>query len=998
MPRVLPFLLSILSLLAVHISAQDDGAPLFGSPRKTQQKGEQPTKNKKEVAKPLTPDEILIEEMSAWPAAPALESARAFIAQGGRAVPILIENLENNDWRIRCTCAYALGELKEQAAFPHIRKATRDIANLISMGPYFEAMVKIDPVRATAEIIPYMASSDVRTADAAEKSLPEVIENSFEERLIKLTLYRTDAVRYRAMRLLPRLRREPQLATFLTLLGDRAPRVAYGAAEFLARTLRPEIYSNLQDLLLEGSLRSSCYATLALVLAEDLTNKILINDEPRVRKRLLVFLNVSGEFERAMGAIAFANISMRSDAPELRSFADGPLMTHLLGAAIGGTIFKDYISVKSLLFKKAAMLSGENLGENATSWRTWWAENAKSFRARRELRTITAADAPKMELRYARRTQNGNFRVQFRAGDPDLRRIKLIRPIYVSAADMVALRAELLRVGFFRLRGMKVDPNWIGDYTDVLVSVGEAQYQRSHYAEQPADLVQLENYLEKLARKYRWQTYWDRNNAPDFLAWFRAMRQKIAKLNADELPHALAAMALSAYDDIDLRGRLAAEDIWREVGLPWLEAHRDELLKILNPKTLRVTASIPLLRTLAGLSGSDVTDKVMAYLPLFLEDGRAAALEYLKRRDLAELVALDDEERPELRVVMVHELAQRQDDPRARAELCIYAADTDLRVTNALVDVFAGGFSQAMVKALLASAKAKAGHTQLRIIEVLGMVGGQGVVEALHKIYLTGTQSIRLSVIKALGEGGQSDSVEFLLALIQHDPDAEYRIEAMAALSRVNSDAVRAEIRKILRAENRSKRLYEYLSGSVELFRDSLAEEIGFFLSHEDPTIRKQATLLLAPRAVASTVPELLNLMLDKTEANRAWEFLELISCQEFVATSAEEAYVAYKDWFAARAGEHQTTWFMAALKAENLPADHLLSYLKGNQRDLKAVALLLKSLNSEKWYVRVNAHLLLGKVRGDVLGNLGRHSTPAEIERVKTRWAEWYKALLAGI
>ncbi|MFT7616986.1 MAG: HEAT repeat protein [Planctomycetota bacterium] len=998
MPRLCLILLTLLGFAGALV-AQTGEDPIFGT--KPSVKSKTKGNAKKVPDKPavkLSPDEQLIERLSAWPGQEAMIVARELIIKGPRIVPLLIKNIENNDWRIRCGCAYALGEFKEQSAFVSLQKALRDIANRISLGPFFQAMSKIDPISATSEILPFVASEDVRAAKAAMAALPEVIDQKFEARVIALTGNRNNSVRHRALLLLSKLFKPVAPEVYVRLLNDRAPRVASGAAEILADSRDDAVYKTLTDLVINGSLRSSSYALLSLVIAEDRTNQVLLTEDAKLMKRLMVLLRIRGDLENCVAAVALANMSMHSSSPDLRKFADVSMMDYLLDAVASGKIFKDFISVKDICLQKAAMISGQNFGLNGHMWVDWWLKNRNGFKARRELRAITKSDAPHMRIRFAQRGGSGSFHLEVVAGEPATDEIHVRRPIYVSNDEMVELVGHMISTETMKKRGMRLDPGWVGDYVQLTIALENSEYRRAHYGETPQDLVVFGEELKQISEAHRWQLFWNRAEEADFGVWFRANFSRFDKLSGQEKTRALADEGLRSFSQLDPRSRRAARQAFTKAGPEWLAERKDQLLKLLDPSTLRLDASTEVLATLAHVGGHDVMEAVISYLPLFRADGGEALREYLARRPLAEVLEHDDGNRPHLRAALIPYFAEHmKGQPKVIEKLLSFMTDVDSRVRTALVESLAKVPKDELLVAMKDRITLVESQDQLSFVELFGAIGGESVVASLRDAYRTGSQPLRVSVIKALNNAGGSSALQELLNIAKNDEVAFYRVEALSALANIGTGEVRAGVRKLLAGNMKPERLRESMGVCTRIFRASLDRDFVPFLVHEDPTIRKEAALLLGPLGIKASAPELMKLLLDETESNRAWEYLELITCHSVVTPGGEEALTAYRKWFKEHDGEAQHEWFMAAMKAQGLPSQQLLGYLEGKAKPLRAISLLIRAMDSESWFIRVNAFNYLARIRGAHLGKLDRRSTPAEVQKVRNRWSEWYNALIEG-
>ncbi|MCA9320719.1 MAG: HEAT repeat domain-containing protein, partial [Planctomycetes bacterium] len=485
-PVVSAGFLAVVTILVASrsISAQTEG-PDFGPPRRP---GPEATPEAQEVSPSPKSQEGLTAQLIHWPEFRGLEAARALAARGSEALPVVLANLDDNDWRIRCGSAWALGEMRDPQAYPRLRRCLDDVANNISMGTFFAALVKIDPVAATSDILPHLGSDYPRTAKEAFEALPPVMDDSFASRLIELLRHRDDEVRFRAVALLARLRTLPETHVFLDLLSDPQARIGRRAADLLSESDRPEVHRELRALFLAGNSRAAAFAGLALVMAEDRQNRIILGPEIELRERALRFARMSGQqLENTAGLSVLANLSKRSTDPELRQIADRHLMPALLGLVFGGVVSKDYGAIKDICLAKVRMLSGENFGSDRDAWISFWEERGDSFVARRELATIDAKALESLELEYSRREEGrSELRVWLKAGAPDGSWTGTLRPIWIASEDLQALGRELDAIDVFADRGMKHDPAFAGDYVELLLRLGAAEFRRAHYAHIPA--------------------------------------------------------------------------------------------------------------------------------------------------------------------------------------------------------------------------------------------------------------------------------------------------------------------------------------------------------------------------------------------------------------------------------------------------------------------------------------------------------------------------------
>ena len=58
-------------------------------------------------------------------------------------------------------------------------------------------------------------------------------------------------------------------------------------------------------------------------------------------------------------------------------------------------------------------------------------------------------------------------------------------------------------------------------------------------------------------------------------------------------------------------------------------------------------------------------------------------------------------------------------------------------------------------------------------------------------------------------------------------------------------------------------------------------------------------------------------------------------------------------------------------------------------------ISLMLNTLESVEWPLRVRALEILAEMRGASMGNVGRDATPEERAAASARWAAWFREKL---
>ncbi len=985
----------VLVLLATPAWSQDT-KPLFSPPEP--EKAAVASKPTTASVLPGQDVDELIESLSNWPDAKGIQSAKLLVQRGSEAIPSLVAGLKNNDWRIRCGCAYALGELGERSVYPDVKRCIDDVANNISMGVFFEALVKIDPVAATSDILPHLTSEYARTAKAAYLALPEVIDDSFADRLLELTRHRRNDVRYRAVAMLGRLATDVDPNLYIGMLSDRYARVARIAADRLSRVRDEAVVRRLKERFLQGGLRSAAYAALALVLQEDRMRRIVFDHEAEAVKRAEAFLRIDDQLANAAGACVLANISMRSTDARVRTLANRHLVPILLGVVFGGVVSRDYGAVKDICLGKVVMLTGQDFGENRDLWIAWWREHEQGFVARRELLRIPTEDRRRLFVEYARRQEAARpseFRIVV-GGPLSLDDDRSLRtPIILDDGELNRLCNVLDEIDVFADRGDGENPTWTGDFAQLSLQVGEAAFRSVHYTVIPASYRRLEEVLKDLQGRELWQLFYDPARDGERSKWLTEQRSHWSDMQPEERAKALAARAFDVFDRLTRRGRRAALELWAERTDTWLGKRADLLLTSLRRPSADSAERALLLRLLARVDRPDLDPSVIEAVGLFAEDARELLREeFVSRIALSRVKALAPGARPELKAVLIKRLMKHREDPEVKKTLLSWTDERSEVVRTAFREALPqeddGGF--------LAAAEERLGtlapQDQANVLRFLGAVGGDRVLGLLLRSLKADDELVAGAAVSALGSVGSAAAMKALADVVLNEKEEERASWALTAIARSDSDRARSTIRGLLSGLGSGARRLQAMDAAAALFRGRKDNPLPELLDDEDEDVRRRAAVLLGREGRIEAMPELLRMVVDRRWTAQAQEMLELITCRRTQETRPEAVRLFYEKLQREHPAQSSLDWFLSALREKGYPYLDLMGFVRGDARDLRAVSLLISVLEDGDWALRARANLTLEAMRGGRVGRLDRQSTPTEMQRLRNRWLQWYRSL----
>ncbi|HGY91599.1 MAG TPA: hypothetical protein ENK43_10555 [Planctomycetes bacterium] len=985
-----------LVLLLIAPAWSQDTKPLFSPPEKVA--SPRASESSAPTASAGQDLDELIEALSQWPDAKGVQSAKLLIQQGTAVVPRLVAGLRNHDWRIRCGCAFALGELGERATYPDVKRCLDDVANNISMGVFFDALVKIDPVAATSDILPHLTSEYARTAKAAFLSLPKVIDDSFADRLLELTRHRRNDVRYRAVSLLGRLATDIDPRLYIGMLSDRYARVARVAADRLSRVRDEAVIRRLKERFLQGGLRSASYAALALVLHEDRMRRIVFDDEVAAIKRAEGLLRIDDQLANAAGACVLANISTRTTDKGVRSLADGHLVPILLGVVFGGVVSRDYGAIKDICLRKAVMLTGEDFGENRDLWIEWWRQHEKGFVARRELMRIPSGERRRLFVEYARRQENARpseFRIVL-GGAQSLEndQFSLRTPIILDDDELEHLCNVLDEIDVFSDRGDGENPTWTGDFAQLTLQVGEAAFRSIHYSTIPASYKRLEETLRDLQERELWQLFYDPSRDGARSEWLKVQRSKWTKMQPVERKEALAERAFEVFDRLNRRGRRAALELWAKRPDAWLGERAKLLLESLRRPTADSTERGLLLRLLARIDRPELDRSVTEAVGFFVEEGRRLLREdFVASIDLSRVKALAADARPELKAVLVGRLLQHWDDDEVKRTLLSWSVERSKVVRAAFreaLDDSDVGFLAAAERRI----ESLQPKEQADVLRFLGAVGRDRVLDFLVRFMGHDDEIVAGAAVSALGVVGSAPALKALAEVVSNEEREERVAWALTSIARADSEDARATIKDLLSSLSGKDRLLQAMDAAAVLFRGRKDSPLPRMLEAGDESVRRRAAVLLGREGRIEAMPELLRMVVDRRRTAKAQELLELITCRKTLETRPEAIRLFYETFQREHPAQTSLDWFLSALREKGYPYLDLMGFVRGDPRDLRAVSLLISVLEDSDWALRARANLTLEIMRGGAVGHLDRQSSPAEIQRLRNRWLQWYRGL----
>lgn len=979
------FLFAAFAVLTAQEEVKEKDRPSFGPPVKENP----PAAVEVAPAPQQAPDADPFAPLLTWPSESAQNAARGLSQLGQAMAAQLTANLDHGDWRIRAGSAFALGEKKEVAAYPRIKKGLEEIGNQIAIATFFGALAKIDPVAAVGDLLPFLAAGSPGVARDAFEAMPKDIDARFVPRLREVADANDETTRWRAVELLRRVVGGVDWRVFQTLLSDKSAKVCYSSAQALSLTDGPEVIEALKKDAVDGGLRRTCYATLALVMLEDRIQKPILDGEGKFVDKMMKYLRIRGDLENAVGAIALANVSMRSKDQKIREIADKVLVVRLIDTAAGGVIFSDYTSVRELAYKKAAMLSGKNFGEDAEAWKSWWNQYGESFTALRQLSDLGESDIDRLVVEYVRRAPGGDDFIAVIAAAPQQGPDGAMRPTAVGKEIVRDVVAELTKLDFF---------GTISDLSrrdssplSITVRIDRAERRRDFVTVDEAAIKSLEEKMRSVVAREAWQLLWAQKLDGPLEAWIASRRDELAAMNDSARTKWCAEHALATFASIDTRGRKVAIAAWRAQDPAFIAENGQKLLLALRAKGATKDDGRSIVRLLATAPLGENKKIVEDYLLTQSNDPELPET-FVDAQATSDVVAYLKDRRFVLRSAAIATMSRRIDDPAVCIAIVDGIGSYSPEVQDVVVAAFKSTRPPALIEALRKLVGDKDSPKRLQAIEMLAAMSNDQEIAILAEILREGGISTGFAVMRGLKSSGSDKAVETLADAARSNSDENIRREALIAFARIESEKTREILRAWLKEEKDLDRLKDLVSVAPGVFGKSVGKELGFLLAHGDPSMRESATLVLAAAGQSEAVPGLIDLLFDPASSAAAEEYLQQIACRRIAGETPDEKRAGWTTWWEAHKSEEPDQWFCDALLAKKLPVGDLLRFLRGERQDAQAVPLLVHVVKDEAWELRVRAHQYLTRISGQNFGTLTRRTSSEETRRTVERWEKWQR------
>jgi len=348
----------------------------------------------------------LIPELARYPSAGAQLAMDRIVAQGDAAVPVLRETLRHSDWRPKVGAALTLSRMRVVEAADEIAALLDDPRLQKSARTIFQALVRLDRSVAADVAFEHASSTVPRLRNAAFMVLKETCRADDAPKLRELLESPVDQTRREAFDLLTKVDSSNLDADALLCLGDEDAVLSKRAMGILLASRDPELPARvLQAALDDPPTRRSMWALVTLCEIEERHSLRLMGED--LVPMLMPRLRSLDPLVRVSGAMAVAQIALRSNDVALRDLLASEVLAGLMEPFLQNSYFRDFVPLFEPAHRRIVLITGVDLNTDLASWREAWEGRGERPLVRRDLDPAeVAALIPELLVSFKRSSRS----------------------------------------------------------------------------------------------------------------------------------------------------------------------------------------------------------------------------------------------------------------------------------------------------------------------------------------------------------------------------------------------------------------------------------------------------------------------------------------------------------------------------------------------------------------------------------------------------------------
>ncbi len=943
--------------------------------------------------------ESLILELKNWPLASAKKAAEVLISQKENSRHFLMMSLKNAEPAVREACAYCLGEMKEEDAFPVLLEMALSKEMSQRVSAIFIAMIKIQPEAAYEKILNLFRSPSYDRHNAAYQALSPLTGKKHLSVLEDLFLSKSYKTRKLAIQLASHTKNIQAFDLFIQGLKDDSPYVAYEAMNILSKISSEVLQKKLKEQFPSTNRRFLSYIILTLVLQEDRFEKKILDSD------ILPFLiravrNNNDLFAQGACACALVNMGFVTEDSEIIELMDRHLPAVLIECLSGKVYFRDYLSLREIGYKKLRQLTGKDLGYHIDKWWAWWHTESARFRAVRLLKGLSQEQIKSMVLEYQQQGSIENQKIVFFASAPG----KILAPEDTSWVIMNYEQtrevSELLR----KIRFFELQPEY-GDKQPLAWQSIELKLENLHkrvviYGKEDGVLEPAIAFLLQILKENSWQSYWDSSKEPDWEKWYESQNTWFSEVKDARLRSGrIKSLILDSYGWLKPAMReKAAEEL-----LDWMKKDSELSLNYIQWILFHIRSEMELNRASELLiQAVSLTKEPTAIAPLcdflvlhFSNKSRALLLQLMGNADSKLLLQYINHPSPYLRSIACEILGKRKPDELTILYLTALLKDEHLDVRQAAISALGNLKAENAWDSLLNIAQNPQYKIALRqsAIIALPQISREKANSVLLGLLNNSDSGIRQAVAQGLTNIGGTSAIQTLIGILKSDssPIVKEIVSHCLAEIKPQEEAILALEGILVRSEDIPMKIM-VLQSLKRISSYNTRKTFVSCLKDSSLAIRMQAAFALVEHYDKRAIPVLIDLLDHPKDFLEVRKNLEKITLQVFSQEDAASLKGRYQAWWDLNKSLSWEQWLFDALKSSTYNVAPMLDYFLEGEFPQGMIHLLIRVLGDKDRYLRCAACYLLESGTGKSFGKIQLHTSQKACLEIRKSWEEWLK------
>ncbi len=933
-------------------------------------------------------------ELERWPLASAKRAANLLTKK--EHVHLLLDILEKGKPAAKEGAAFCLGKLREKKAYPILHSFVKQREMRTRLTTTFRSMVLIHKTKAYQDIIDFIKTSPSLGHKDAYNALFKITTEEHIPILKELYQSRSYRTRLLSIRLMNAIKKQDMFMYFVKALEDDSPYVVSQALEILGNIPLEKIkkyfsFSNIKN----KNQTIQNYALLILVLQEDSSKEIILNDE----WLSLVWQNIrhTNPFVKCCATVALVNFGLRTEDPHIIELLDKYIPPTLIDILSGTVYFKEYLVVKDIAHQKLIQLTGKNFGKNMALWRDWWSRNGKNFRSIRLLQGITQDEIHALRLIYYIKNATKELTYLYTAKQEKEEEKNFERIVYLNNKQATELVNVLGKTKYFEMP--QEYGNRLDTYHKLEITLQNKVKTVIVYGLHPGNLSPILHVLGKHTTENIWQLYWDNYKRPDWDVWFQEESEWFLKnTNKKQRNQRLKKMILESYAWLKPNVRdIAVQDLLElmqensemtSAMVQWGLTHIQTEME-LNFRTQKLIQSLALAKNELAIH-SIIEFLLLNYTPI----ARQLLIDTLIHAKTPILLQYIRHANFRIRSVVVEVLGDKEPEEIIIPWVMALLQDSQTEVLEQTLLTLGKWKLKATWEDIyeILHTERYLVTTREKALLALTMIDPEKSRPICSALLTSQEEHMRAAVAKALVMIGDTISLRTLWQILQSDPSLLVRETAKKSLIENQQEQSIQNLLLSLALQPSTTQVRLQALNILEQFDDCPLEELQPLLKDQDTKLQLQVAKIFANQYHIPTIPIFIRALSHQEQDKEIQYVLEKLTLQKINEETKESLSNSYKQWWKHNKHIPYNQIIFKAFKTRGYQVSSMIDYLLTNKPNKQMIPLLLTTIQDENWYIQAISNHLLQQITQQNYGTIRHHTGKKIQQEIHKSWQNYYK------